>query len=84
MKVITFPGKGNRKAIALTEAGINMANNTVRRLLRAELKAFKKMGKERMEQFIQLYSELFSAMREEFIKEGFCEQQFSVGKKCPT
>ncbi len=59
MKVITFPGKGNRKAIALMEAGINLANNTVRRLLRAELKAVRKMGKERMEQFIQLYSELF-------------------------
>ncbi len=84
VKLFTTPGEGNRKTIALTEAGINLANNTVRRLLRAELKAFKKMGKERMEQFIQLYSELFSAMREEFIKEGFCKQQFSVGKKCPT
>ena len=61
-----------------------MANNTVRRLLQAELEAVRKIGKECMEQFIQLYSELFSAMQEEFIKEGFCKQQFSVGKKCPT
>ncbi len=50
----------------------------------AELQGVLWKNKERMEQFIQLYSELFSVMREEFIKEGFCEQQFSAGKKCPT
>ena len=59
MKLFTTPGKGNRKTIALTEAGINLANNTVRRLLQAELEAVRKIGKKRMEQFIQLYSELF-------------------------
>lgn len=51
VKLFTAPGMGNRKTIVLTATGIELANNTVRRLLRAELEAVKKMGKERMEQF---------------------------------
>ena len=74
VKLFATPGMGNRKTIALTATGIELANNTVRRLLRAELEAVKKMGKERMEQFILLYSELFSAMQEEFINEELCDQ----------
>lgn len=74
VKLFTTPGMGNRKTIALTETGMDLANTTVRRLLKAELRALKNMGTERAEQFIQLYSELFSAMQEEFIKEGLCDE----------
>ncbi len=74
VKLFTTPGMGNRKIIALTETGMDLANTTVRRLLKAELRALKNMGTERVEQFIQLYSELFSAMQEEFIKEGLCDE----------
>lgn len=74
VKLFTAPGMGNRKTIALTETGMDLANTTVRRLLKAELCAVKNMGTERVELFIQLYSELFSAMQEEFIKEGLCDE----------
>ena len=74
VKLFTTPGMGNRKTIALTETGMDLANTTVRRLLKAELRALKNMGTERVEQFIKLYSELFSAMQEEFIKEGLCDE----------
>ena len=74
VKLFTTPGMGNRKIIVLTETGMDLANTTVRRLLKAELRALKNMGTERVEQFIQLYSELFSAMQEEFIKEGLCDE----------
>ena len=74
VKLFTTPGMGNRKTIALTETGMDLANSTVWRLLKAELRAVKNMGTERAEQFIQLYSELFSAIQEEFIKEGLCDE----------
>ena len=74
VKLFTTPGMGNRKIIALTETGMDLANTTVRRLLKAELRAVKNMGTKRTEQFIKLYSELFSAMQEEFIKEGLCDE----------
>ena len=74
VKLFTTPGMGNRKTIALTETGMDLANTTVRRLLKAELRAVKNMGTKRTEQFIRLYSELFSAMQEEFIKEGLCDE----------
>ena len=74
VKLFTTPGMGNRKTIALTETGMDLANTTVRRLLKAELRAVKNMGTKRTEQFIKLYSELFSAMQEEFIKEGLCDE----------
>ena len=74
VKLFTTPGMGNRKTIELTETGMDLANTTVRRLLKAELRAVKNMGTKRTEQFIKLYSELFSAMQEEFIKEGLCDE----------
>ena len=69
-----IPGMRNRKTIQLTDAGKNLANNTVVRLLNAELRAVEAMGDNRMEQFISLYTELSNAMREEFAGEGLFDK----------
>ena len=65
----TIPTAGNRKIIMLTQKGRDLTNETVRRLLRAELLAVHNMGSDRIYQFIKLYTELFEAMKEEFEKE---------------
>jgi len=69
-----IPGMRNRKTIQLTDAGKDLANNTVVRLLNAELRAVEAMGDNRMEQFISLYTELSNAMREEFAGEGLFDK----------
>ena len=65
----TIPTAGNRKIIMLTQKGRDLTNETVRRLLRAELLAVNNMGSERIYKFIKLYTELFEALKEEFEKE---------------
>ena len=68
------PGTHNRKTILLTEAGTKLANDTVKRMYEAELRAVKAMGTEKMEQFNNLYSEFFSALQSEFAKEGLANE----------
>ncbi|MBR5427344.1 MAG: MarR family transcriptional regulator [Clostridia bacterium] len=68
------PGTRNRKTILLTEAGTKLANDTVKRMYEAELRAVEAMGTEKMEQFNNLYSEFFSALQSEFAKEGLADE----------
>ena len=68
------PGTHNRKTILLTEAGTKLANDTVKRMYEAELRAVEAMGTEKMEQFNNLYSEFFSALQSEFAKEGLADE----------
>lgn len=64
------PGTRNRKTILLTETGKALAEETVLRMVQAELQAVEKMGEEKMERFSELYSEFFAALQSEFEKEG--------------
>lgn len=67
------PGTRNRKTILLTETGKALAEETVLRMVRAELQAVEKMGEEKMERFSELYSEFFAALQSEFEKEGLID-----------
>lgn len=68
-----IPGTTNKKRIVLTKDGRKKADETVSRLRRAELKAVKKMGTEKMEEYIALYNEFYVAMEQELLKEGLLD-----------
>ena len=68
------PGTRNRKTIILTEAGTKLANDTVKRMYEAELRAVESMGEQKMEQFSKLYSEFFSSLQSEFAKEELANE----------
>ena len=76
LELSIIPGTRNRKTILLTDAGKELANNTVVRLLNAELRAVETMGDDRMEQFVTLYMELSNAMRKEFAREGLFDKPY--------
>ena len=65
-----IPGTRNRKNILLTENGAELAESTVKRMRAAEERAAKKLGAEKMAQYIALHEEFLGALREEFGKEG--------------
>ena len=67
-------GARNRKTILLTEAGRKLADDTVKRMYQAELRAVEDMGEKRMERFRELYAEFFSALQSEFAKEGLVDE----------
>ncbi len=68
------PGTRNRKTILLTDAGRKLADDTVKRMYKAELRAVIKMGEKKTEQFSELYSEFFAALQSEFTKEGLVDE----------
>lgn len=65
-----IPGTRNRKNILLTDAGAGIAHDTVERMRQAEERAAASMGKEKTEQFAELYHAFFSTLQREFQKEG--------------
>ncbi|MBR0084952.1 MAG: hypothetical protein IJL97_00215 [Lachnospiraceae bacterium] len=65
-----LPGNRNQKTIMLSENGVKLAHNTVEHLLKAGLAAVENMGEERMKRLIELYSEFFYILKEEFKREG--------------
>lgn len=67
------PGTRNRKTILLTDTGRKLAENTVKRMYEAELRAAANMGEKKMERFSKLYSEFFAALQSEFEKEGLID-----------
>ena len=69
------PGTRNRKTILMTEAGRKLAEDTVKRMYEAELRAVGNMGEEKMERFSKLYSEFFDALHSEFRKEGLVDEK---------
>lgn len=69
------PGTRNRKTVLLTEAGKALAEETVLRIYRAELRAVEALGEERMERFAGLYTAFFTALRESFEKEGLVRDE---------
>ena len=68
------PGTRNRKTILLTDTGRRLAEDTVKRMYAAELRAVESMGEKKMEQFSKLYSEFLSAFQSEFAKEGLANE----------
>jgi len=68
------PGTRNRKTILLTETGRQLSENTVKRMYTAELRAVQTMGERNMERFSELYSAFFSALQNEFTKEGLVDE----------
>lgn len=69
------PGTRNRKMILLTDAGRKLAQDTVKRMYTAELRAVETMGEQNMERFSKLYSAFFSTLQNEFAKEGLTDEQ---------
>ena len=68
--LMMIPHTKNRKKILLTEAGKDLAANTVEKMRVAEMGAVRNMGEKRMKQFVKLFSEFFASMKNEFIKDG--------------
>ena len=66
----TIPNTKNKKRILLTGIGSDFAKNTVCKLRKAECRAVKNMGKEKMSKFIELYRELHDELQKEFMNEG--------------
>ena len=69
------PGTRNRKTILLTDTGRQLAEDTVKRMYEAELRAVAKMGEQKMERFSELYSEFFASLQSEFEKEGLVDEE---------
>ena len=74
LELLLVPGTRNRKTIRLTEAGTALAERTVDRMYRAELRAAEAMGEARMRQFGELYAAFYTALRDEFRKEGLSDE----------
>ena len=68
-----IPGTRNRKRILLTDAGARIAQDTVERMRSAEERAAARLGSAKMEQYAKLYQEFFSALQQEFRKEGLAD-----------
>ena len=62
----TIPSARTSKNILLTDEGQRVAEETVARILSAEARAVKAMGKEKMDQYITLHEELSTLLREAF------------------
>ena len=52
-----IPGTRNRKRILLTKEGEAFTENTVGKLVKAEINAMSEMGDEKMQQYIELHDE---------------------------
>ena len=69
-----IPGTRNKKKIILTKDGVKAVEDTVLRLRKAELAAVKKFGEEKMANYIELYTEFYNVMKEEFEKAGILDE----------
>ena len=74
LELSSIPGTRNKKKLALTEAGKNLADNTVVRMRKAECSAVEEMGKDRMGLFAELYREFFDYLNTAFQKEGLAHE----------
>ncbi len=73
VELTMIPGTRNKKKITLTDAGKELAENTVNRLFRAECRAAEQMGEERMTAYTELYHDFFRCLQQEFQKEGLID-----------
>lgn len=64
-----IPGTRNQKKILLTQAGIELAQNTTEYVKAAELRAYGKFSKEELRMLLDVNQKLTSYLREEMEKE---------------
>lgn len=64
-----IPGTRNQKKILLTQAGIELAQNTTEYVKAAELRAYGKLSKEELRMLLDVNQKLTSYLREEMEKE---------------
>ncbi len=65
-----IPGTKNRKKILLTEKGKVFTDRTVSKILNAEISSVKKLGVEKMQQYLILQEEYLKILQEQFREEG--------------
>ena len=70
IRLEVIPGTKNRKRILLTEAGKAFTENTVSKVLSAEINSVKKFGIDKMQEYLALQEEYLEILREQFGKEG--------------
>lgn len=70
-----IPGTKNLKEIILTESGISLAEHTVMKMIRAELKAFGRMNEADRKLYVDLHKDILKNIKEEFRKEGIGYEQ---------
>ncbi len=63
-------GTRNRKRLRLTEAGVELANQTVARLRAAEERAVQVLGDEKAQLYVELHDEFLAALSGELAREG--------------
>lgn len=64
-----IPGTRNRKEIRLTDIGDELVGRSVKRMRRAEEKAVQNLGDRKMQQYMILYREFYSALERNFKEE---------------
>jgi hypothetical protein len=64
-----IPGTRNRKEIRLTDIGDELVGRSVKRMRRAEEKAVQDLGDRKMQQYMILYREFYSALERNFKEE---------------
>lgn len=74
VKLQIIPGTRNRKTILLTETGRKLAEDTVKRMYDAELRAVGNMGEQKMKRFNELHTEFFASLQSEFEKVGLIDE----------
>lgn len=68
-----IPNTRNCKNILLTDTGRARVLSSVARLREAEERAVKKMGRDKMEQYLSIQEELLDGIRAEFAAEGLVD-----------
>lgn len=70
----TIIGTRNKKKISLTKTGADFSKQTVVRMYEAECRAAKAIGEKKMSEFNELYAAFFTALENEFKKEGLIHE----------
>ena len=65
-----LPDARNRKSLRLTEAGVELAEQTVARLRAAEEGAVRVLGNKKARLYVELHNEFLTALNGELSKEG--------------
>lgn len=70
LELAMIPGTKNKKKITLTDLGIRIVNNTVKKLRSAEERAVLELGVENIRRYIELYDEFYRVIERVFKEEG--------------
>ena len=70
VELSAIPGAKNRKKITLTKSGMELADQTVGRMYRAECRAVEQLGTERMRAYLEPYHDFYTYLHQEFQRDG--------------